>query len=98
MQKCWDLEHLSAKGPLFYADPLSSQSYLRQVLQVDLQYSPTILLQFHHFLSIAICHITSVYTHILQCSEYQRNPTLFLLILSMNIFLIQMCIRLNDLC
>jgi len=86
------------KGPLFYADPRNSQSYVRKVLPVDLQYSSTILLQFCHFLSIAICQITSVYTHILQCCDYQRNPTLFLLLLSMNIFLIQMCVRLNDLC
>ena len=98
VQKCWYLEHLSAKGPLFYADPLNSWSYIRQVLTVALQYSPTILLQFHHFLSITICHITSVYTHMLQCNEYQRNPTLFLLLLSTNILLTQMCTRLNDLC
>lgn len=77
---------------------VTQHSYVRKVLPVDLQYSPTILLQFHHFLSVEICQNTSVYTHILQCSEYHRNPTLFLLLISINIFLIQMCIRLNDLC
>lgn len=62
---------------LFYADPHNSNSYVRKVLPVDLLYSPTVLLQFHHFLSIANSQITSVYTHTLQYSEYQRNRTLF---------------------